>query len=66
MYVVGLKAQLQRDTHNSKTPDELTPPTDTETAFQEALEQLKSALPSDCISWNRDDLVAHGTSAWSC
>lgn len=61
-YVLGLRS-------NSSTPQ----PAPTQAAYQEptrdrfnaAMEEVRASFPSDCISDDRDALVAHGHSAWA-
>ncbi|KAG0146065.1 hypothetical protein CROQUDRAFT_78120 [Cronartium quercuum f. sp. fusiforme G11] len=64
MYVVGLKAQL-RDTQKGSIAESEPMTPATETDFRDALEKLKSMIPLECISWNRDDLLLHGRTQWS-
>lgn len=33
--------------------------------FAKAFEQVKNALPADCISQDREDLISHGSSSWT-
>lgn len=34
-------------------------------AFEKALEQLRTSLPSECFSTDREDLIQHGSSTWT-
>lgn len=63
MYVVGLKAQLRAKPQDDQEKPTIKAPTESD--FRDALETLKRLIPLECISWNRDDLLLHGSSSWS-
>ncbi|KAH9818893.1 hypothetical protein DFH28DRAFT_887792 [Melampsora americana] len=63
MYVVGLKAQLRSKPKDIQENISIKEPTESD--FRDALETLKGLIPLECISWNRDDLLLHGSSSWS-
>jgi len=61
MYVVGINVQLK----NALDPSKETLPLPSPEQFSAALEQVRKILPADSISRHPQDLLYHGTSAWS-
>ncbi|KNZ58867.1 hypothetical protein VP01_1844g2 [Puccinia sorghi] len=61
MYVVGINVQLKKPLDPSKE----TLPQPSPKQFSAALEQIKKILPVESISRHPQDLLYHGTSAWS-
>ncbi|OAV98535.1 hypothetical protein PTTG_25581 [Puccinia triticina 1-1 BBBD Race 1] len=66
MYVVGINVQLKHvdglDTNEQKFPAQPHPSPE---EFTAALQKIQKILPADCVSWDRADLLYHGTSPWT-
>ena len=64
-YLLGLQSTsgASHDEHDQHTTVRSKPPTMAD--FDEALSIIKTILPEDCISRDREDLISHGSSSWT-
>lgn len=64
-YVVGLRSNTRSANSTATSDSSKTYQEPTRARFNAAMEEIRATFPVDCISEDRDALVAHGHSSWA-